>query len=43
MAPKYDWPAVAALFGACQAIGRDRVVAAVQGSLSDEWKRSVLP
>jgi hypothetical protein len=34
MAPKYDWPAVAALFGACQAIGRRQVVALLSASLS---------
>jgi hypothetical protein len=32
-APKYGWPAVAALFGACQAAGISRVVAAVAESL----------
>jgi hypothetical protein len=35
MAPKHDWPAVAALFGACQAIGRPRVVAAVAAALPE--------
>jgi len=35
MAPRYDWPAVAALFGACQAIGRARVVAAVASALRE--------
>ena len=29
MAPKYDWPAVSAFFGACQAIGERQVVAAL--------------
>src|SRR5579884_760311 len=31
LAPKYDWPAVAALFGACQALGKREVVAALAG------------
>jgi hypothetical protein len=34
MAPKLDWPAVAALFGACQAVGRPRVIAAVAETLA---------
>jgi hypothetical protein len=36
MAPEYDWPAVAALFGACQAVGREQVVAAIAAALSRE-------
>jgi len=35
MAPKYDWPAVAAVFGACQAIGKRQVVAALASALPD--------
>jgi hypothetical protein len=34
MAPKLDWPGVAALFSACQAVGRARVVAAVADALA---------
>jgi len=35
MAPKYDWPAVAALFGACQAIGARQVVAVLASTLPE--------
>jgi hypothetical protein len=35
MAPKYGWPAVAALAGACNAGGHESVVVAVSACLSD--------
>jgi hypothetical protein len=35
MAPKYGWPAVAALFGACQALGKRQIVSVVAESLAE--------
>jgi hypothetical protein len=36
MAPKYDWPAVAALFGACQANGERQVVKVIATALPEQ-------
>lgn len=43
MAPKYGWPAVAALSGACEAGGAEPVVAAVGACLTELWRGRAEP